>query len=122
MNTPYKEERPWGDFEQFCHNEEVTVKIITVKPSSKLSLQFHHHRDEYWRVISGSGCFVIGEELRTVVEGDECFIPKETVHRMMTTDHEMKVLEIAYGTFDEEDIVRLEDDYDRVSTPMASTP
>ena len=58
----YSEERPWGKFEQFCHNEEVTVKIITVNPNSRLSLQYHNNRDEFWRVLKGKGQFVLGEE------------------------------------------------------------
>jgi hypothetical protein len=37
-------ERPWGDFQQFVSNERVTVKIITVQPGYRLSLQTHDHR------------------------------------------------------------------------------
>jgi len=109
----YSEERPWGKFEQFCHNEQVTVKIITVKPNSKLSLQYHHKRDEFWRVIGGSGQIIIGEEIIDVQKGDEHFIPKETKHRIMTNENSMEIMEISFGEFDKNDIVRLEDDYNR---------
>lgn len=109
----YTEERPWGKFEQFCHNEPVTVKIITVNPNSKLSLQYHYHRDEFWRIVAGSGQIVLGDETIDVKKGDEFFIPKVTKHRMMTTDAVMEVLEVSFGVFDENDNVRLEDDYDR---------
>ena len=37
-------ERPWGHFDQFATNEPVTVKIITVEPGHRLSLQRHHLR------------------------------------------------------------------------------
>lgn len=110
----YSEERPWGKFEQFCHNETVTVKIITVKPNSRLSLQYHHHREEFWRVISGSGQIVLGEKTLDANVGDEFVIPTKAKHRMMTTDSEMQIMEISYGEFDENDIVRLSDDYNRV--------
>ena len=45
-------ERPWGGFEQFVHNEAVTVKIITVALANA-SLQSHTQRDELWQVIDG---------------------------------------------------------------------
>ena len=44
-------ERPWGQFEQFVSNEMCTVKIITVQPGHRLSLQTHGHRDEMWQVL-----------------------------------------------------------------------
>jgi len=110
----YSEERPWGKFDQFCHNEKTTVKIITVKPNSRLSLQYHHKRDEFWRVVSGSGKIIIGEETIDVKKGDEHSIPKETKHRMMTTNDTLEIMEISFGEFDENDIVRLEDDYNRI--------
>ena len=45
--------RPWGRFEQFTHNEVSTVKLITVAPGQRLSLQVHEHRDELWVVTRG---------------------------------------------------------------------
>ena len=110
----YSEDRPWGHFEQFCHNELCTVKIITVDPNQELSLQYHNHRDEFWRVISGNGKIVKGDDTIDAKEGDEFFIPCKTKHRMVTNDSTMKVLEISFGEFDENDIVRLEDKYNRI--------
>lgn len=109
----YSEDRPWGKFEQFCHNEQVTVKIISVKEKSKLSLQYHHKRDEFWRIISGTGKIIIGEETINVKKGDEYFIAKETKHRIMTTNNNLEIMEISFGEFDENDIVRIDDDYNR---------
>jgi len=117
QNIPekYTEERPWGQFEQFCKNEPVTVKIITVEPNKKLSLQYHHFRDEFWRVVGGSGKVVVGEETFVTAVGDEWIIPKETKHRLMTENDSLIVLEVSYGQFDEDDIVRLEDEYNRIT-------
>lgn len=110
----YSEKRPWGKFEQFCHNEKVTVKIISVKPSSKLSLQYHNNRDEFWKIISGSGQIILGEKLIDVKVGDEFFISKKTNHRIMTSDNNLEILEISFGEFDENDIVRISDEYNRI--------
>ena len=109
----YIEEKPWGKFEQFCFNEKVTVKIITVQPNSKLSLQYHNHRDEFWRILEGNGQIILKEELVNVKVGDEFFIPRKVKHRIIAGDNSLSVLEISFGGFNEKDIVRLEDEYNR---------
>jgi mannose-6-phosphate isomerase-like protein (cupin superfamily) len=109
----YTEDRPWGQFEQFCLNEKCTTKIISVNPNAKLSLQYHKNRDEFWRVIFGEGIIVLGDKEHIAKEGDEFFIPRGTLHRIKTGDGHMKMLEISFGHFDENDIVRIEDLYKR---------
>src|SRR3989338_4663707 len=65
-----KEERPWGAFERFTLNEKTTVKIITVNAGEAFSLQTHEHRDEFWRVLSGSGVIHIGDIDKDAHVGD----------------------------------------------------
>lgn len=113
MIDKYLEERPWGNFEQFCKNSVSTIKIINVQPNSKLSLQFHNKRDEFWKILSGKGEVVIGENTFEANEGNEFAIPVRQLHRIQTKDYPLKILEISFGDFDENDIVRLEDDYGR---------
>ncbi|MBW3016357.1 phosphomannose isomerase type II C-terminal cupin domain [Candidatus Woesearchaeota archaeon] len=109
----YKEERPWGEFEQYCKNQQCTVKIITVKPQEELSLQYHNHRDEFWKVIKGKAQITLGDKIIEAKEGDEFYIPKKTKHRITTQESQVKILEISFGEFDANDIVRLEDKYKR---------
>jgi mannose-6-phosphate isomerase-like protein (cupin superfamily) len=113
MTKTYKEERPWGNFEQFTHNEISTVKILTIKSGEQPSVQLHHKRDELWRIIKGHGKVLLGNIWKKVKEGDEIFIPKETIHTGTGTNDEIKILEISFGDFDENDIERLEDKYGR---------
>lgn len=108
-----KETRPWGNFEQFTLNEQSTVKILTVKAGEELSLQVHQHRDEFSRVLKGSGTVQIGEKSSEVHEGDSFFIPRGTQHRTIGGDSGLVYLEISFGDFDENDETRLEDDYGR---------
>jgi mannose-6-phosphate isomerase len=75
MDT-YREERPWGRFEQFTHNEASTVKLIQVQAGGRLSLQRHRKRDEFWRVIAGSPRITIEGRVTDAREGDEFTIPK----------------------------------------------
>lgn len=107
-------QRPWGGFQQFTLNEATTVKILVVEPGQRLSLQTHEHRAEFWQVLDGPLEVTIGEETWRAVPGDRLWIPQGTVHRVGNpTDARGRILEIAYGDFDECDIVRLEDDYQR---------
>lgn len=108
-----KDIRPWGQFERFTLNEESTVKIITVNAGEKLSLQTHEKREEFWRVISGYGTVTVGDVVEDAHPGDEFFIPTGTQHRVEGGEEGLAFLEIAFGTFDESDIKRLDDAYGR---------
>ncbi len=108
-----KETRPWGNFERFTLNEKTTVKIITVAAGESISLQTHDHRDEFWRVIKGSGVIRIGEEDKDAKAGDMFFTPRHAEHRITGGPEGLVCLEIAFGDFDESDIRRLEDRYGR---------
>jgi mannose-6-phosphate isomerase-like protein (cupin superfamily) len=109
----HHEERPWGNFTEFVHNAPCTVKIITVAPGEAFSLQFHHHRAEFWRIIEGSGKITLGEHSSETKLGNEYHIPAGMTHRMEGGPNGVSFLEIAFGEFDEKDIVRLEDRYGR---------
>lgn len=108
-----KEIRPWGDFERFTLNEKTTVKIITVNAGESISLQTHEHRDEFWRVIKGSGTIHINGKDTEAHEGDMFFTPRHSDHRITGGPEGLVCLEIAFGDFDEKDITRLEDRYGR---------
>lgn len=108
-----KDIRPWGNFERFTLNEPTTVKIITVTKGEQLSLQTHSKREEYWRIISGNGIVTVGGVDITCRPGDDIFIARGMQHRIGATESDLVFLEVAFGTFDEQDIVRLEDRYGR---------
>ena len=117
-NSPiklYTENRPWGSFTEFTKNTPSTVKIIIVNPNEELSLQYHHNRDEFWFVVSGVGIATVGDSKIDIKEKDTCFIPRNTNHRVKATDSVLTFMEISLGDFDENDIVRLEDNYGRIN-------
>ena len=107
-------ERPWGDFQQLSLNESSTVKIISVEPGHRLSLQRHEHRGELWCVLDGPLDVEVDEQRRTVQRGERVWVPRGATHRMGNPGSETaRVLEVAFGHFDEGDIERLQDDYSR---------
>lgn len=111
---PYRERRPWGEFIKFVENSPCTVKIITVNHGEGFSLQYHKSRDEFWHILDGNGTATIGPERIDIAKGEDYFIPSGTLHRIEAVDKDVVLLEISFGAFDEDDIVRVEDKYDRV--------
>lgn len=115
MHNMHKKEdkRPWGNFIQFTHNEPCSVKILTINKGQSISLQYHHKRDEFWRVLSGDPIITVGDKTTHAKAGDEFFILQGAKHRLAGGNTDAQVLEISFGDFDENDIVRLEDTYGR---------
>ena len=108
------DERPWGNFRQFCHNEKVTVKIITVMPGQKLSVQRHEHRDELWVALEVGLRADINGWRTSMLPEQEVWIPRGAVHTVENrSGGPARFLEVAFGDFDENDIERLEDIYGR---------
>lgn len=109
-----KDVRPWGAYERFTLNETTTVKVITVSPGEAFSLQTHANRAEFWRILSGFASITVGEKTTDAGPEDTFYIPANTKHRAQAGPQGLQFLEIAFGTFDESDITRLEDRYGRV--------
>lgn len=110
----YTENRPWGRFEKFHENQLSTVKLIYINANSRLSLQYHRERSEFWKVIKGTAEVELDGKIIEVKEEETIDIPKEARHRVKALDNNCVILEISYGRFDENDIVRIEDDYQRI--------
>lgn len=108
-------EKPWGKFEQYTHNLPSTVKIITVDPGGILSSQYHYRRDELWVVLDPGAKVELGDEVLHPAPGEKLYIPRETVHRLSCVGEQpVRILEVSFGEFDEDDIIRLEDIYGRI--------
>jgi mannose-6-phosphate isomerase-like protein (cupin superfamily) len=108
-------ERPWGSYKILEDSESpVCVKIITVNPGCRLSLQKHKLRSEKWFPIDPGLIVQVGEETLSLHVGESIFVDAGIVHRISNeTDKPVRLVELMYGQYDEEDIERLEDDYDR---------
>jgi mannose-6-phosphate isomerase len=107
--------RPWGSYKVLAEEPKTKVKIITVKPKGKLSLQYHHYRQEHWYVVQGKGKLTLGNSFWTLNPGDHADIPLGMQHRIENIGEEDLIfVEVQTGqSFDENDIVRVEDDYGR---------
>jgi mannose-6-phosphate isomerase len=106
--------RPWGKFRRFPHEGASSIKIITVEPGGRLSLQYHEGRDEFWVVLDPGLEITVGDRVWTAAPDEEIFIPRRTPHRVRNAgDKPARFFEIWIGASSESDIVRLSDDYAR---------
>ncbi|MBF0384629.1 MAG: phosphomannose isomerase type II C-terminal cupin domain [Candidatus Omnitrophica bacterium] len=108
-------ERPWGHYIKIFEDNGVWVKRVEVKPGSRLSLQKHEHRSEKWNIISGKALITINSEDFEAVSGSVIDVPVGAIHRITNIGNKQLIfIEVACGeNLSEEDIIRLEDDYQR---------
>ena len=109
-------DKPWGSFDQYVLNAPCTVKILTCNPGAKLSLQRHKHRNELWVALDAGVVVELDGKILTPDKGSQIWLPAGSVHRLSceaSRTSPVRVLEVSLGTFDENDIERLEDVYGR---------
>ena len=109
--------RPWGYYQSVDSGPRYQVKRIVVTPGQRLSLQKHYHRAEHWIVVKGTAEVTRGEELKIVHENESIFLPIGVTHRLANPGKiNLELIEVQTGSYlGEDDIVRLEDVYNRVS-------
>jgi mannose-1-phosphate guanylyltransferase/mannose-6-phosphate isomerase len=115
--------RPWGTYDSVDFGERHQVKRITVRPGAKLSLQMHHHRAEHWIVVKGTALVIKGEEEVLLTENQSIYIPVGVKHRLENAGKiDLELIEVQTGGYlGEDDIIRYEDNYGRISDSDKST-
>lgn len=115
-------ERPWGSFKQYANNCDCTVSLMTVLPGQRLSLQSHTGRAELWIVIDDGAFIQVGETQRACQAGEEVWIPAHEKHRLTCAGGKpVRVLEVAFGNWQQEDITRYADDFQRPASGERTT-
>jgi len=109
--------------EDFTEFSKLSPKILLVAPDKRLSWQYHHRRSEIWKVIGGSTGVIVSDtnkqgELRELTTGSIIELEQGQRHRLIGLDEWGIVAEIWKHTnpshpSDEDDIVRVEDDFGR---------
>ena len=102
---------------------KLSLKILIIAPNKRLSWQYHHRRSEIWKVVSGEIKVVtshdnIERKEKNLKEKDEIRLYQGERHRIIGTSEYAVVAEIWIHTdkdnpSDENDIVRIQDDFDR---------
>ncbi|NJM24270.1 MAG: phosphoheptose isomerase [Bacteroidia bacterium] len=136
------EARPWGGFlvinegqaavfaDLFFADENATrgigklsPKILIVQPGMRLSWQYHHRRSEIWKLVAGSAGVKRSDTdaegtLHTLAAGEVVKLACGERHRLVGLDNWGMIAEIWQHTdtahpSDEDDIVRVQDDFGR---------
>ncbi len=102
---------------------KLSPKILIVKPNSKLSWQYHQRREEIWKVFKGNVGISRSHDneqspIIKLIQGDMVKLEKGERHRLIGLDDYAVLAEIwqhidSNNSSDENDIVRLDDDYGR---------
>lgn len=107
--------RPWGWFESISETATHKVKRLHILPHCKLSLQYHLHRSENWVVTSGQATVILDGRQHILNETESIFIKAGVHHQLINdTDQSLEIIEVQTGTyFGEDDIIRVNDEYNR---------
>ncbi len=112
-----KVDRPWGSYTVLEEESRYKIKRISVRPGERLSLQLHYHRSEHWVVVTGTARVTIGDKIEIVHENGSIYVPKSAMHRLENPGKvPLEMIEVQVGEYvGEDDIVRFEDVYGRLS-------
>lgn len=102
---------------------KLSPKILIVAPQKRLSWQYHYRRAEIWKLIAGEAAVMVSDtdeetEVIHLTKGDIIELRQGERHRLIGTDNWGIIAEIwrhtdAENPSDENDIVRLQDDFGR---------
>ena len=108
--------RPWGSYTILEEDVGYKIKHIEVKPNHRLSLQKHYHRNEHWIVLSGIATVTVNEKTFDVLSNESTYIKAGDIHRLENRGKSpLIIIEVQVGEYTgEDDIVRIEDDYERL--------
>ena len=102
---------------------KLSPKILIVAPEKRLSWQYHHRRAEIWKMIGGTAGVITSDtdeekETRYLKTGDIIQLKQGERHRLIGLESWGIIAEIWRHTdpenqSDEDDIVRVQDDFGR---------
>ena len=115
-NIHLKAHRPWGSSTTLENSERYKIKKLIVKPGKRLSLQKHYHKNEHWIVVSGTARIILEDKEKIVKTNESFYVPMGELHRLENPGRiPLVIIEVQVGDYlEEDDIVRVEDDFKRV--------
>ena len=110
-----KIKKPWGYELIWANCNKFAGKILVIDAGQRLSRQYHLQKEEAIYVLNGTLTLEIGqkENLKTILlnPGESFHVRPGTIHRFCASDGRVELAEVSTPELD--DVVRLEDDYDR---------
>ena len=117
-----KVERPWGWYQVIDSGNRYKTKNIEVNPGCSLSLQYHYHRSEHWVVVGGTAKVRVGDDERCLYQNESIYVPPTVLHRLSNPGKiPLRIVEVQCGTYlEEDDIIRVDDEYGRITAVEAT--
>jgi len=111
--------KPWGWEKLWAFSDKYVGKILHINPGHRLSLQYHEVKDETIHVLSGVLKLYMNryQVEHTLSAGMSLRIQPNTIHRFEAPEDGEPVVLLEASTPELDDVVRLEDDYNRVDAP-----
>ena len=109
-----KVDKPWGHEIRWAVTEKYLGKILHIDAGHRLSRQYHQQKDESIYVLEGTLVLELGEEpMEKLIlqKGASYRIMPHKVHRFCAPSGGCTLIEVSTPEID--DVVRLEDDYNR---------
>tara|TARA_Y100000592_G_C5444834_1_gene305439 strand:- start:412 stop:762 length:351 start_codon:yes stop_codon:yes gene_type:complete len=113
-NKPIIVNKPWGRELIWANTEKYVGKILTIKSGEKLSRQYHKIKDETIFVLYGILSLEVGQnpvKKLTLREKETFRVIPGTIHRFCAEHGDVDLIEVSTPELD--DVVRLEDEYNR---------
>ncbi len=109
------EQRPWGSFYVIHDEKNYKLKRIEVNSGQRLSYQYHKKRSETWVIVEGEATVTVEGKIEKYNKGQTVIISTGAKHRVENNEsNKLIFIEVQTGSyFGEDDIIRLEDDYNR---------
>ncbi len=121
--SPTRIDKPWGEELLLGRTANTVVKLLRIDPEHRLSLQYHRRKSETLILLSGEAVLTTGNDARHLIDqlletGKHRVVDAGVLHRLSAGALGADILEVAtrhLGVAEDEDIVRLADDYGRVA-------
>ena len=117
MQNVKRVDKPWGHELHWAQTDIYVGKLLFIKAGESLSVQYHEIKDETIYVHGGKMAFYFGHDENALehvelLPGMSFHIPPRMIHQMVGVE-DCTVFEVSTSQLD--DVVRLQDRYNRVA-------
>lgn len=111
--------RSWGTREVISQENGYRVRKIVVYAGKSLTKHSHSKRNENYSVVKGILSIELEDEVRTIGPGESINILPKQLHRIFNdTTEDVVAIEVDTGDeINEQDMIHLDDDFERVELP-----
>jgi len=111
MSDAKRIEKPWGYELIWAHTDNYVGKLLHINAGHRLSKQLHKIKEETLYVLKGILYLELDGEMEKLTPGSYFHVSPGTVHRFIANEASVELMEVSTTELD--DVVRLEDDYNR---------